>query len=72
MLFAATWMQLEIVTKWSKSDREKHIWYTNMWNLKIVQVSLIIKQKQIHRLSKQTYGCQRGKVGRADKLGYWD
>ena len=27
MLFAAIWMQLEIVTKWSKSDRERHISY---------------------------------------------
>ena len=36
MPFAATWMDLEIHTEWSKSDRERQISYdrTYMWNLK--------------------------------------
>ena len=29
----------------------------------MIQVNLFTKQKQIHRLRKQTYGYQRGKVG---------
>ena len=45
-----------------------------MQNLKTttVQMNLFTKQKQIHRLRKQTYGCQRGKVGGGDKLGVCD
>ena len=35
-------------------------------------MNLFIKQKQTHRLQKQTYGYQRGKVGVRDKLGVWD
>ena len=52
-------------TKWSKPDRERQISYdiTYMWNLKnMIQMNLFTKQKQTHRLRKQTYGCQRGKV----------
>ena len=30
---------------------------------KMLQVNLFTKQKQTHRLRKQTYGYQRGKVG---------
>ena len=55
------------------SNRERQIIYdiTYMWNLKITQMNLYTKQKQTHRLRKQTSGNQRGKVGR-DKLGVWD
>ena len=35
-------------------------------------MNLFTKQKQIHRLRKQTYGYQRGKGGGMDKLGVWD
>ena len=37
-------------------------------------MNLFAKQKQTHRLRKQTYGYQRGKVGvgGVDKLGGWD
>ena len=38
-------------------------------------MNLFTKLKQTHRLWKQTYGYQRGKVGwgvRADILGGWD
>ena len=36
MPFAATWMQLDYHTKWSKSERERQIPYdvTYTWNLK--------------------------------------
>ena len=41
-----------------------------MWNLKQKDsfMNLFTKQKQIHRLGKQNYDYQWGKVG-ADKLG---
>ena len=36
-------------------------------------MNLFTKQKQTHRLRKQTtYGYQRGMVGGRDKLGVWD
>ena len=36
-------------------------------------MNLFIKQKQTHRLRKETYGNQRGNVmGERDKLGVWD
>ena len=35
-------------------------------------MNLFTKQKQIHRLRKQTYGYQRGKSWGRDKLGGWD
>ena len=62
-------------TKWSKSDRERQIAYniTYMWNQKkMIHMNLFTKQKQTHRLRKQTHGYQRGKVGGRNKLGVWD
>ena len=35
-------------------------------------MNLFIKQKQIYRYRKQTYGYQRGKAEGRDKLGVWD
>ena len=46
-------------TKWSKSDRERQTSYNiaYMWNLKkMIQTKLFTKQKQSHKLRKQTYG----------------
>ena len=34
-------------------------------------MNLLTKQKQTHRLQKQTYGYQKGKGGKRDKLGVW-
>ena len=31
-----------------------------------------MKQKQTHKVGKQTYGYQRGKVGERDGLVVWD
>ena len=48
-------------TKWSKSDRERQTSYNiaYMWNLKkMIQTKLFTKQKQSHKLRKQTYGYQ--------------
>ena len=41
-------------------------------NFDMIQINLCIKEKQIHRFQKQIYGCQRGNMGRRDKLGAWD
>ena len=35
-------------------------------------MNLYTKQKQTHRYRKQTYGYQREKEERRDKLGVWD
>ena len=60
-------------TEWSKSDRERQIWYRfHMESKKMMQMNLFTKQKQTHRHRKQTYGYQRGKMGGKDKLGVWD
>ena len=61
-------------TKWSKSDRERKISYdiTYVESEKIIQMNLFTKQKQTHRLRKQTYGYQRGKLGGRNKLAVWD
>ena len=53
-------------TNCSNSDRVRRISYdiTYMWNLKkMIQMNLFTKQKWTHRLRKQTYGYQMGKVG---------
>ena len=53
-------------TKLSKPGRERQISYDIIytWNIKKrIQMNLFTKQKQTHRLRKQTYGYQRGKVG---------
>ena len=46
-----------------------------MWNpkkKKKIQMNLFTKQKQIHRIRKDTYGLQRGKVEVRDKIVGWD
>ena len=49
-------------TEWSKSDKDK-------WDClyeeskKIIQMNLFTKQKQTHRLTEQTYGYLRGRLG---------
>ena len=35
-------------------------------------MNLFTKEKQTHRLRKQTYGYLRGKVGWDVELGVWD
>ena len=66
MPFAATCMQLEIIILSEVSQTEKRqISYdiTYVWNLKkMIQMNLFTKQKQTHRLRKQSYSYQRGKV----------
>ena len=60
MPFAATWMDLDIITLSEVSQTKTNIWYHLYVESKKM---LFTKQKQTHRLRKQTYGYQRGKVG---------
>ena len=68
MSFVATWVDLETIILHELSQIYVKSY---MWNLKIIQMDFLTKQKQIHRHRKQTYGCQWGK-GQRDKLGVWD
>ena len=66
MPFVATQMNLQIIIL-SEVIRQRQVSYdiVYMWNLKKkIQMNLFTKQKQTHRHRKQTYGCQRGKVGK--------
>ena len=73
MPFAATWMDLEIIILSEVSQTRNIVRYHLYVRSKtMIQMNLLIKQKQTHRLRKQNYGYQRGKVGRRDKLGVWD
>ena len=57
LTFAATWMDLEMITLSKGSQTEKDTDYTTyMWNLKIIQ-------NQINRHRKQIYDYQRGNKG---------
>jgi len=51
----------ECHNEWSQSDKEGEISYDifYMWNLKRNDTNKLMKQKETHRLIKQTYGCQR-------------
>ena len=46
----------------SQTEKDKYD-VTYMWNLKIIQINLYTKHKQIHRHRKQTYNYQRGRGG---------
>ena len=67
MLFAATWMDLDIIILSAMTERERQIPYdiTYMWNLNNNINSLITKQIQTNRHKQQTHGYQRrmGKGG---------
>ena len=64
LLFAATWMDLEIIILRQVSQKGKDISYDIIYvcNLKkMMQMNLFTKQEQPHRLRKQTHGYERGK-----------
>ena len=50
MLFAATWTDLEVIPQ-SEVSQRKHVFYgiTFMWNQKIIQMNLFIKQTHTHK-----------------------
>ena len=76
MPFSATRMDLEIIilseVSQTEKDKSDMILLICRISKKMIQMNLFTKQKQTHRLRKQTYGYQSEKgVGR-DKLGVWD
>ena len=66
MPFAATWMDLEsiILSEVSQTEKDKYHTIILICGIYImIQMDLFTKQKQTHRLRKQTYGYQRRKLG---------
>ena len=76
MPYAATWMDLEIIilSEVSQTEKDRYHMISLICGIlkKMIQMNLFTKQKQTHRLRKQTYDYQRRKVGKRDKLGVWD
>ena len=75
MLFAATWMDLEIITLSEVSQKEENKYH--MISLicgisNMTQTNLSTKQKQTHRHREQIHGCQKGGGLGRDELGVWD
>ena len=72
MLFAATWMEVDSHTKWSKSERERQIPHdiTYMWNPIHGTMNLSTEEKQTHGHREQTCGCQ-GEEREWDGLWIW-
>jgi len=65
-------MDLEIIIISEASQRQISYDITYMWNLKMIQMNLFTKQKQIDRLRKGTVGYQqersRGRVVREFRM----
>ena len=59
MPFAATWMDLDMITLSEVSQTEKEKYHKISFICGILKNDT--KQKQTHRHRKQTYGYQRGK-----------
>jgi len=50
-----------------------HLYVESKNKQKMIQMNLFKKQKQTHRLRKQTYGYQKGRrKDKLDKLKVWD
>ena len=64
MPFAATWTELEIIilSEVSQTEKNKYHMISLICGIlkKITQMNLLTKQKQTHRLRKQTYGYRGG------------
>ena len=65
-------IELIILSELSQTEKYKYHDTAYMRDQKNDTNELIYKQKQTHRIRKQIYGYQRGKVGGRDKLGIWD
>ena len=71
MSFATTWMDLEmtILSVVSQKETGKHHMIPLIYRIQtMTQINLSMKQKQIHRHSKQTCGCQ-GRGGGEEQIG---
>ena len=77
MPFAPKWKDLDIVilSEVSQTEKEKYHMTSLICGIEkeMIQVNLLIKQKETHRLKEQTYGCWgwRNNRGR-DGQGVWD
>ena len=61
MPFASLWIDPEIIILSEVSQKEKdkyHLISLLIWNLKITQMNLSMKQKQTHGHGEQTCDCQ--------------
>ena len=65
MLSAAAWMGLEIIILSEVNQTEKDKYHM----ISLIDENLSRKLKQSHRLRKQIYDYQMGKVEERDKLG---
>ena len=75
MPFSATWMDLQNIIFHEVIQRQILYDITYMWNLKIIQINLYTKQKQMHRHTKHTYAYQRGegrREGQTRSMGLTD
>ena len=73
--FAATWMELEIHTKLSKSEKERQIPHdiTYIWNLNIRQMNLSTEQKLVDLKNRLVVAKgEREAVGWTGSLGLVD
>ena len=63
MSFAATWMDLAIIMLREATKKKQINDIAYLWNpkKKRMQINLFTKQKENHRLRKQTCNYQRGK-----------
>ena len=66
-------MDLEIIilSEVSQKEKDRYHMISLTWNLKY-ETKVLTKQEQIHRLRKQTYGYQKGKLWGKGKLRVWD
>ena len=65
MAFSATWEDLEMIvlSEVSQTEKDKHHLYVKS-EKRVVQVNLLTKQKETHRLRSKIGGNQRGRWGR--------
>ena len=57
-------------TKWSQAEKDKYYIISSLYVASEKNTNnLFTKQKQTHKHVKQTYGYQKGKGRRKDKLG---
>ena len=71
---AATWMDLEnVIQSGVRQKRRNIIWHPLYVKSKkeMMQMNLVTKQRETHRLRKQTYGCWEGKIGSLESVNIY-